>query len=529
MVVNHRAAVFAAVFSLLFSVTIGTRNRPIYALAHGAAQNSANLDQSLLHPAALTAEAPESFNVRFSTTAGDVVVEVHRSWAPRGVDRFYNLVIHHYFDGDAFFRVVPGFIVQFGMSPYPRVNSAWQSATLKDDPVLHTNEEGTITFATAGPNTRTTQFFINFGNNSSLDSQGFAPFGRVIEGMDVVKQIYSGYGERPDQREIMSKGETYLEAQFPSLDTIKFAVVLLPGSTRTPGQKTAIPNTWETLLGPAVENVYPPEPKSTGNTRGVSAVPDSKADLSRAQIGRFVALVIGIQNYRFLPKLRTPKKDAEYVAATLHDRYGFETRILEDANRSEITKALSEYRRSLDQNANLLVYYAGHGYYDKDADKAYWLPADAQLDDPSNWIIADEITAAIRVLPARHILIISDSCYSVGINRDINPSFEFHSSFTPDEWNRYLRKMIDGKSRTLMSSGGLEPVSDSGSGGHSVFANALLKGLATIDAQAFSAGILFQNYVGVSVTGESDQQPQYEIIRNSGHDSGDFVFIRVSQ
>ncbi len=185
-------------------------------------------DPALLHPATLKAQAPETFEVKFSTTAGDFVVQVNRSWAPIGADRFYNLVKHHFFDGEAFFRVVPGFIVQFGLSAFPQVNAAWQKANIKDDPVKQSNKPGTITFATAGPNTRTTQLFINFGNNGALDGQGFAAFGTVTEGMEVVQKIYSGYGEAPDQNEIQSKGKAYLEAKFPKLDTIKSATIVSP-------------------------------------------------------------------------------------------------------------------------------------------------------------------------------------------------------------------------------------------------------------------------------------------------------------
>ena len=187
-------------------------------------------DPALLHPATLKAQAPEMFEVKFSTTAGDFVVQVNRSWAPIGADRFYNLVKHHFFDGEAFFRVIPGFIVQFGLSAFPQVNAAWQKANIKDDPVKQSNKPATITFATAGPNTRTTQLFINYGSNGALDGQGFAAFGTVTDGMDVVQKIYSGYGEAPDQNEIQNKGKTYLEAKFPKLDTIKTTTIISPAS-----------------------------------------------------------------------------------------------------------------------------------------------------------------------------------------------------------------------------------------------------------------------------------------------------------
>lgn len=263
----------------------------------------------------------------------------------------------------------------------------------------------------------------------------------------------------------------------------------------------------------------PAEPQPSTNTRGVTPAQPPKSAPPEGK-GQSVALVIGINDYKHLPKLKTAVGDANAIAKVLHDSYGFDVRVLHNSTRNEIMKALSEYRRTLDEHASFLVYYAGHGYYDKEADKAYWLPVDADQENTSNWIIADEITTDIKVIPAAHILIISDSCYSGGITRGFSPTF------SPTERGRYLRKMIDGKSRTLMSSGGLEPVSDSGSDGHSVFAGALLNGLKTNDEPAVSAEILFQDFVRVSVAGKSEQTPQYGAIRNSGHDAGDFVFFK---
>ncbi len=185
-------------------------------------------DPALLHPATLHAKAPDVYEVKFTTTKGDVVVQVTRAWAPLGADRFYNLVKHGFFTDAAFFRVVPGFIIQFGLSASPAVNKVWQSANIKDDPVTQSNKPGYLTFATAGPNTRTTQLFINLGSNTFLDNQGFAPFGQVTSGMDVVQQLYSGYGESPDQGSIQSQGKAYLEKNFPQLDVIKTATVISP-------------------------------------------------------------------------------------------------------------------------------------------------------------------------------------------------------------------------------------------------------------------------------------------------------------
>lgn len=185
---------------------------------------------SLYNPSSLHDKAPEQFQARFTTPKGDFVMELTRAMAPVGVDRFYNLVKYGFFNGAAFFRVVPGFVVQFGLSPIPAVNAAWDNAKLTDDPVQGSNIRGTICFATAGPNTRTTQLFINFGDNVRLDGMGFAPFGKVVEGMDVVDKLYSGYGEQPDQSRITKEGASYLKSQFPELDTITKAIIVPPPS-----------------------------------------------------------------------------------------------------------------------------------------------------------------------------------------------------------------------------------------------------------------------------------------------------------
>ena len=187
-------------------------------------------DPALLQPATLHAKAPDVYEVKFATTKGDFVVQVTRAWAPLGADRFYNLVKHGFFTDAAFFRIVPGFIVQFGLSADPAVNKVWHSANIKDDPVTQSNRPGTLTFATAGPNTRTTQLFVNFGNNTFLDSQGFSPFGKVTSGMDVVQKLYSGYGERPDQGSITNEGKAYIDKNFPNLDRIKSATVVSPAA-----------------------------------------------------------------------------------------------------------------------------------------------------------------------------------------------------------------------------------------------------------------------------------------------------------
>jgi peptidyl-prolyl cis-trans isomerase A (cyclophilin A) len=177
----------------------------------------------LMNPAALKERAPDSYRVALVTSKGNVTIQVTRSWAPMGADRFYNLVKNDFYDEARFFRVLPGFIVQVGLPADPGVGQAWSGATIKDDAVTQSNRAGTVTFATAGPNTRTTQIFINYKDNAFLDGQSFAPFGEVVEGMDVVESFYSGYGENPDQGMITSQGNAYLKRQFPNLDYIRTA------------------------------------------------------------------------------------------------------------------------------------------------------------------------------------------------------------------------------------------------------------------------------------------------------------------
>ncbi len=196
-------------------------------------------DPALLQPASLNEKAPDLYEVKFTTTKGDFVIKVTRAWAPLGADRFYNLVKHHFFDDAAFFRVVPGFVIQFGLSANPAVSRVWQTATIKDDKVTQSNKPGFVTFATAGPNTRTTQLFISLGNNTFLDGQGFSPFGQVTEGMDVVQKIYSGYGESPDQGQITAKGKAYLDQNFPKLDVIKSTAIVTGAASSAPGGQPA--------------------------------------------------------------------------------------------------------------------------------------------------------------------------------------------------------------------------------------------------------------------------------------------------
>jgi len=177
------------------------------------------------------ASVPDLFKVNLDTSKGPVVIEVHKDWAPLGAERFYQLVQSGYYDGARFFRVLPGFMAQFGIAADPQSTAKWKEANLQDDPVKQSNTRGMVTFATAGPNTRTTQMFINTGDNARLDSQGFAPIGKVISGQEAVESFFSGYGEGapsgrgPAQQLIEIQGNAYLEKDFPELDFIKKASI----------------------------------------------------------------------------------------------------------------------------------------------------------------------------------------------------------------------------------------------------------------------------------------------------------------
>jgi peptidyl-prolyl cis-trans isomerase A (cyclophilin A) len=212
--------------------TIGVTLTVLAATMAGAFAAPAASNPKLANPAALNAKAPDTYRARFTTSKGDFVIEVTRAWAPNGADRFYNLVANGFYDDCRFFRVVYGFMAQFGIHGDPAISGVWRNARIPDDPVQQRNLRGYVTFATAGPDTRTTQVFINFADqNTRLDSQGFAPFGQVVEGMEVVNKLFSGYGEGapqghgPDQNRIQKEGNAYLAKSYPKLDYIKKATI----------------------------------------------------------------------------------------------------------------------------------------------------------------------------------------------------------------------------------------------------------------------------------------------------------------
>jgi len=219
------ATALITIVSLFFAVAPGS------AAVQGAPQPDLG---KLMNPAQLNETAPDKFQVRFDTSKGEFIIEVTRAWSPNGADRFYNLVKNGFFDNCRFFRVVKNFMVQFGINGDPKIERVWSGANIKDDPVKKSNLRGYITYATAGPNTRSTQVLINFeDSNAQLDSQGFSPFGKVTKGMNVVDSIFSGYGDMPSQggkgpdpSRIEVEGNAYLEKSFPKLDFIKSATII---------------------------------------------------------------------------------------------------------------------------------------------------------------------------------------------------------------------------------------------------------------------------------------------------------------
>jgi hypothetical protein len=231
--------------------------------------------------------------------------------------------------------------------------------------------------------------------------------------------------------------------------------------------------------------------------------------------GRYYALVVGNNSYQSLPKLVTAKNDAQEVAETLKNRYGFNVELLLDADRSDILMALSRYRWNLTNRDNLLIYYAGHGWLDKEADEGYWLPTNAEKGNMINWISNFSISATLRAIKAKHVLIVADSCYSGKLARGIH---------TVDRTAGYLSRLSQKRARSVISSGGLEPVTDSGGKrGHSVFASAFLDALRKNNTIMDGAQLF--NTLRRPVMLNSDQTPEYSDIQRAGHEGGEFIFI----
>ena len=262
--------------------------------------------------------------------------------------------------------------------------------------------------------------------------------------------------------------------------------------------------------------------KSFTITRQTKIVKKTVEPATTTEQGKYYALIIGNDNYQYLPNLQTARNDAKDIAIVLKQKYGFQTEVLYDATRSQTLRALSKISKKLKLEDHLLFYYAGHGEFEKISNKAYWLPVDAETDNDANWIIVDSITSNIKRISSNHILIVADSCYSGTLTRKAITDLGFS-----DRRNRYLKKMTKRSSRTLLASGGNEPVSDSGGDGHSIFAQAFIDGLNDIEYDLFTTDELFTDYIKEAVAGNAEQIPQYETIRNSGHKGGDFVFRRA--
>src|SRR5260370_9005139 len=204
--------------------------QPAATASPSAAVTKQGYDRALLRASMLKDKAPETFQVKFATTRADFLLTVNRSWAPTGADRFYNLVKHHFYDNASFFRVVPGFVVQFGISAHPPISAAWENANIKDEPVTQTNKRGYLTYAkTSMPNTRSTQIFINLKDNAGLDGQGFSPFACVdAQAVQCARILYDQYGDAggPDQDQISRQGKPYLDKGWPNLDSTKTATLM---------------------------------------------------------------------------------------------------------------------------------------------------------------------------------------------------------------------------------------------------------------------------------------------------------------
>jgi len=258
---------------------------------------------------------------------------------------------------------------------------------------------------------------------------------------------------------------------------------------------------------------------SVDRQQGETIVTEKGNATTMLKPGTYYALVIGNNNYKYISKLETARNDAVAMEKILKDNYGFKTKLLLDATRNDMLEAVNSFRRTLSETDSFLIYYAGHGEFDKRGDKAYWLPIDAQRDNDTNWIISDDLTTNMKRISSKHVLIVADSCYSGALTRNFNSDLKAKGSR-----EEFLNKMSRKASRTLMASGGNEPVSDSGGSEHSVFADALLMALKEIEHRAFTAEELFHEFIKERVSGRSEQTPEYNTIRNSGHDGGDFVF-----
>ena len=293
---------------------------------------------------------------------------------------------------------------------------------------------------------------------------------------------------------------------------------------RLPGQDWYLVARDEQPIGYVVINQLAAESDATRATSAAAAADAAPAatqtaalppEFANLDFGRYHALIIGNDRYRSLPQLETAVGDAEAVAELLDRNYHFDVRLLTNATEEDIIGALTQMRRELEFGDNLLIYYAGHGWQDKDTQEGYWLPVDAAEDNQSNWVSNADITTALKALKAKHIIIVADSSYSGSLTRSANISLRGID---------YIERIVKKKARTVLTSGGEEPVLDSGGAGHSVFARAFLTALEENDG-VIDGQELFRR-LRDSVVANASQTPEYGDIRGAGHDGGDFLFVR---
>lgn len=254
---------------------------------------------------------------------------------------------------------------------------------------------------------------------------------------------------------------------------------------------------------------------TTVSSEGEMPVQQLVRKVSDIYFGNYHALIIGNNAYRSLPALKTAVNDANATADLLRNHYGFTVTLLTDATRADILRTLATLRGQMTDRDNLLIYYAGHGWLDKEAGRGYWWPVDAQENDPTNWIDNANITGAVRAMNAKHIMVVADSCYSGSLTRGIKVVVQSSD---------YIQRMTEKKARTVLTSGGLEPVADSGGGNHSAFAKAFLDVLR--ENKGVIDGHQLFTLIRRPVMVNSDQTPEYGDIRIAGHEGGDFLFVR---
>lgn len=317
---------------------------------------------------------------------------------------------------------------------------------------------------------------------------------------------------------LLDPGDYIIEIAAPWYRTVMLRRILLVSRT---GEVVPTP----IKLTSSRQNSIKPSnssPQNVADKRSTPRAISQNIDESKLPLGKYYALVIGNNDYQHVRKLKMAKTDAQAAASVLQNQFGFETKLILDATRQAILSAIYNFRQTLGENDNLLIYYSGHGFYDSVIEEAYWIPVDARTDDNANWISASDITKNIKGIKAKHILVVSDSYYSGTIDRQLGIT-EIEGTTARE---KYLQKIVVGKSRTLMASGGNEPVMDGGGGKYSVFANAFLLALNEMDGNVFTANEMFHAFVQERVAGNSEQTPEYNPLKNSGHESGDFVFVR---